>query len=159
MRYRVYGLDAISKEPREPVIIEAASEEAARQQATEMGIAVESVEQPDAPMPSPPPPRTRRADPRLTPLGQQVAEWLEQVTPWWVWLCLTVGQVVSVLGCVAFAVNTVIALVATSRVKLLGLVEAGEMHWLLLLVVGAAGVCWNGALYIVFSRAKRQGRA
>jgi hypothetical protein len=92
-------------------------------------------------------------------LEQQLAEWLERVTPWWVWLCLSVGQAVSVLGCVAFALHTVIALAATSQVKLPGLAEAGELHWLLTLAVGAAGVCWNGALYIVFSRAKRQGRA
>jgi hypothetical protein len=58
MRYWVYGLDAISHEPREPLFIEADNEEAARQQAAETGMAVEEVEavQPRA-EPSRPPPQ------------------------------------------------------------------------------------------------------
>jgi hypothetical protein len=44
MRYWVYGVDGISREPRDPLFIEAATEEDARAQAKEMGMAAEEVE-------------------------------------------------------------------------------------------------------------------
>lgn len=44
MRYWVYGVDGVSREPREPLFIEAASEEDARAQAKELGMAAEEVE-------------------------------------------------------------------------------------------------------------------
>src|SRR5690242_6203501 len=57
MRYQVYGLDAISQEPRKPLVIEADTEEAARQQAAAMGMAVHQVELARPDPDSPPPPR------------------------------------------------------------------------------------------------------
>lgn len=44
MQYWIYGLDAISREPREPMFLEADSEDAAREHATEIGMSVEEVE-------------------------------------------------------------------------------------------------------------------
>jgi hypothetical protein len=44
MRYWVYGVDGVSREPREPLFIEAANEEDARAQAKAMGMAVAEVE-------------------------------------------------------------------------------------------------------------------
>jgi hypothetical protein len=44
MKYRVYGQAGISKEPRPPLDIEAVTEEAARQQAAQAGMAVLHVE-------------------------------------------------------------------------------------------------------------------
>jgi hypothetical protein len=44
MRYWVYGVDLTTKDPRDPLIIEAISEEAARAQAKDLGMAVEEVE-------------------------------------------------------------------------------------------------------------------
>jgi hypothetical protein len=44
MQYRLYVQDAISKEARPPLDIEAATDEAAREQATEMGMEVLQVE-------------------------------------------------------------------------------------------------------------------
>jgi hypothetical protein len=44
MHYWVYGVDGVSREPREPLYIEGVSEEEARAQAKEMGMAVEEVE-------------------------------------------------------------------------------------------------------------------
>jgi hypothetical protein len=61
MRYWVYGVDGVSREPRDPLFIEAASEEDARTQAKDLGMAVEEVEAvqpksapPSAPAGSPP---------------------------------------------------------------------------------------------------------
>jgi hypothetical protein len=44
MRYRVYGVEGVSREPRAPLELETDSEEAARLQAKEMGMAVVQVE-------------------------------------------------------------------------------------------------------------------
>jgi hypothetical protein len=44
MRYWVYGVDGVSKEPREPLFIEADSEEAARQQARDQGMEVAEID-------------------------------------------------------------------------------------------------------------------
>ena len=44
MEYWVYGLDVITKQPRKPLRLEADSEEAARAQATKMGMQVEAVD-------------------------------------------------------------------------------------------------------------------
>jgi hypothetical protein len=44
MKYRVYGQDGISKEPRAPLDIEAVTEEAARQQAAQAGMEVMRVD-------------------------------------------------------------------------------------------------------------------
>ncbi len=44
MRYWVYVVDGVSKEPREPLFVEAASEEDARAQAKELGMAVVKIE-------------------------------------------------------------------------------------------------------------------
>jgi len=53
MRYWVYGVDGSSKQPRDPLFIEADSEEAARARATEEGMQVEEIEavQPRSPAP------------------------------------------------------------------------------------------------------------
>lgn len=44
MRYWVYGVDGVSREPREPLFLEAANEEDARAQAKARGMAVAEVE-------------------------------------------------------------------------------------------------------------------
>jgi hypothetical protein len=56
MRYRVYGVDGISREPRAPLSLEAASEEDARAQAKKLGMAVEEVEADQPKTPAPPVP-------------------------------------------------------------------------------------------------------
>lgn len=62
MRYWVYVVDGVSREPREPLFVEAASEEDARAQAKELGMAVVEIEAvepkvttPSAPAPAPAP--------------------------------------------------------------------------------------------------------
>ena len=73
MRYWVYGVDGVSREAREPLFIEAASEEDARAQAKELGMAVEEVEAvqpkfttPSAPAGAPPtPPNAEREHPGI----------------------------------------------------------------------------------------------
>lgn len=66
MRYRVYGLDAISKEARPPLTLEADNEESARRQAAEMGMAVHQVEALEArterPLAPPPPAAASQAN-------------------------------------------------------------------------------------------------
>jgi hypothetical protein len=61
MRYWVYGLDNLSKQPREPLFLEAESLEAARAQATELGMQVEDIEpvEPRAAQAMPPSPPAR----------------------------------------------------------------------------------------------------
>ena len=44
MRYRVFGRDAVSKEPRAPLFVEADSEEAARNAAASQGLEAEEIE-------------------------------------------------------------------------------------------------------------------
>ena len=62
MRYWVYVVDGVSREPREPLFVEAASEEDARAQAKELGMAVVEIEAvepkvttPSTPAPAPAP--------------------------------------------------------------------------------------------------------
>ena len=47
MRYVAYGRDIITKEPREPLSLEAETEDGALKQAAELGMEVYSVERPD----------------------------------------------------------------------------------------------------------------
>ena len=63
MRYRVYGLDGISKAPRGPLVVDADNEEAARALAREQGMQAEAVEPVDAPTPPPGGPPRPAAEP------------------------------------------------------------------------------------------------
>ncbi|MCC6418063.1 MAG: hypothetical protein IT429_07405 [Gemmataceae bacterium] len=67
MRYWVYGVDAVSRAPRDPLFFEAASEADARAQAQALGMAVAEVE---AVQPKVTPPPAPPAPPRL--LGQLI---------------------------------------------------------------------------------------
>ena len=79
MRYRVYCRDGISKTARGPLVVDADSEEAARELAREQGMQVEAVEPADVPILQPSGPVRPAAEPvtsreqlrRLGRVGQE----------------------------------------------------------------------------------------
>lgn len=93
MRYRIYGQDLISKEPRPPLDIEAETEEAARTQAAEMGMDILQVE-PMRPVPAEPLPSQSVALNRLAGNRPQ----LGAVQPWSRTRWMLVGLVLVLLA-------------------------------------------------------------
>src|SRR5262249_37910153 len=143
-------------QPAEPFFSDAGTEGAARSQASAQGILVERVEvhteglaPPSSAIITSPPQQPREpARPGSLP---------EEAIDWFPWICLTVGQVLSVLGCVGALVATLMGFAAAAnRSKVLGIVEAG---WFSTFLFGFCAFCYSAAMYIVFTQAKRNYRA
>jgi hypothetical protein len=78
------------------------------------------------------------------------------------WLCLTVGQVVSLLGCIAAPIATIVGIVQLRAMAgIPGGVPPGNASGLKTFTVAAAlvggvvGFCFSAAMYIVFSHVKQ----
>jgi hypothetical protein len=125
MAFWVYGRDRDTRQPDARLFSDAESEEAARAEAESQGIAVERVE---PHLEAPPPPATPSRSHR----------------PGYIWICLTVAEIASLVGCVA-ALFGPLAVIAEQPLS---------FWWAL--PAGVVAFCYNVAMLVVFSQAKER---
>jgi hypothetical protein len=156
----VYGRDSKTGKPAE-FFSDADTEDAARAEAGTQGIIVDRVERHAEA--SAPPSSAITATPPRQPAEPAGARGVSSVPPpgrigWFSWICLTVGQVVSIFGCIGAIVGTLQSLSAsTSGYKVLGVVEVTDKpDWFSTLVIGFCAFCYSAAMCIVFLQAKER---